>query len=117
MRLRAALAAIALAAAGCSHRLEPPSSTRWGLPVYPRASAQGVSSSTASFALYSTSDRFDDVYAWYESELPPGTPHAYSSARSEATFALFDARSQRTVHLETHGATTTIMLTDLQTSR
>ena len=90
---------------------------RWGLPVYPRASAAGASTAKASFALYSTKDRFDDVYAWYEAELPPGTPHAYSSARGQATFALFDARSQRTVHLETRGSTTTIMLTDLQRSR
>jgi hypothetical protein len=112
MRRAVALAA-ALAVAGCAHHLRPPSSSRWGLPVYPGASFDGASTSKASVAIYSTSDRLDDVDAWYAAELPPGTMHAKSESKREATFALFDARSQRTVHLLSDGRTTMIQLTDL----
>lgn len=85
---------------------------RWGLPVYPRASFEGVSRSNASMAIYRTADKLDDVDAWYAAELPRGTMHAVSAACC-ATFAIFDAHERRTVHLESDGRTTTILLTDV----
>ncbi len=113
MRRAVALAAALAIAAGCAHHLRPPSSSRGGLPVDPGASFDGASTAKASVAIYSTSDRIDDVDAWYAAELPPGTMHAKSESKREATFALFDARSQRTVHLRSDGRTTMIQLTDL----
>jgi len=83
------------------------------MPVYPRATALGASSANASIALYQTRDRFDDVYAWYEKELPAGTPRAYSAAKGQATFALFDANTQRTVHIAAQSSGTMIALTRL----
>jgi hypothetical protein len=104
--------AAALSIAGCGHQLKAPSSMRWGLPVYPGSVIVGSTNAKASFAVYSTPDSLDTVYAWYIAELPPQTPHAYSSAKHQATFALFDARARRTVHLEDRGAATAILFTD-----
>jgi hypothetical protein len=114
MRRWAAAAAIAALVAGaCAAHPKTPPSTRWGLPVYPGAVIVGSSSAKASFAIYQTKDPLDTVYAWYVAELPPQTPHAYSGAKRQATFALFDARSRRTVHLEARGSATSILFTDL----
>jgi hypothetical protein len=102
-----------LAATGCAHRLRAPSGWQWGIPVYPDAELQGKSTAKASFFLYRTTDSIDDVYAWYVAELPPGTPHAYSAAKHQATLALFDPQSQRTVHIQQEGPSTAILLTKL----
>jgi len=107
----AALAVLFLAAGGCAHRPTPPAAWLWDLPVYPGATLAGKSAAAASFVLYRTGDSLDDVYAWYLAELPQGTPHAYSSAKHQATFALFDAHAQRSVHLQSAGSSTAIVLT------
>jgi hypothetical protein len=110
----ALLAALAfLTAVGCAHRLRPPSSWQWGMPVYPGAVLQGKSTAKGSFFLYRTTDSIDEVYAWYVAELPPGTPHAYSAVKRQATLALFDPRSQRTVHIQQEESSTAILLTKL----
>lgn len=116
LRTVAALAAIALALCGCAHahrRPAAPSNWQWGMPVYPGARLAGKSVSTASFVLYRTQASLGDVYDWYVAELPAGTPHAFSASKRQATFALFDARARRTVHIEAEGSSTVILLTDL----
>jgi len=114
MRATVALAAACvIAAAGCAHRLAAPAGYVWDLPVYPGAKVEGKSAAKASFVLYRTPDGIDDVYAWYVAQLPQGTPHAYSPEKHQATFALFDARSRRTVHIQSDGSATAIILTKL----
>jgi hypothetical protein len=108
----AAAAAAALCLAACAPHLLPPASMRWGLPVYPRASFEGASQAGASVAIYRTADKIEDVDAWYAAELPRGTMHAVSAGRS-STFALFGPRERRTVHLQSDGRTTTILLTEV----
>jgi hypothetical protein len=114
MRAAAALAAaFVIAIAGCAHHLAAPAGYVWDLPVYPGAKIEGKSAAKASFVLYRTPDAIDDVYAWYVAQLPQGTPHAYSPEKHQATFALFDARSRRTVHIQANGSATAIILTKL----
>ncbi len=113
-RLAAVLtAACVIAAAGCAHRLAPPAGYQWDMPVYPGAKVEGKSAAKASFVLYRTPDTIDDVYAWYVAQLPQGTAHAYSPEKHQATFALFDARARRTVHIQSDGSSTAIILTKL----
>ena len=116
MRRRAALLiGFACIIAACSHRPQPPTAWQWGLPVYPNAALQGKSAAKASFVLYRTSDSLDAVYRWYLDVLPKDTPHAYSALKQQATFALFNARARRTVHIEREGSSTVILLTNLTT--
>jgi len=113
-RTAAALAAACVTlSGGCAHRLAAPAGHQWDMPVYPGAKFEGKSDAKASFVLYRTNDTIDDVYAWYVAQLPQGTPHAYSPEKHEATFALFDARSRRTVHIQRDGSSTDIILTKL----
>ena len=107
------VALVLLAPNDCAPRLRAPSGWQWHMPVYPGATLQGKSTAKASFFLYRTADAIDDVYGWYLAQMPPGTPHAYSAAKHEATFALFDPRSRRTVHIERNGSSTMILLTNL----
>jgi hypothetical protein len=81
--------------------------------VYPGATLAGKSLSKASFVIYRTKDPLGHVYDWYVAELPSGTPAAFSASKGEATFALFDTRARRSVHLQTEGSSTVILLTDL----
>lgn len=114
MRPAAMLAvACVVAVAGCAHRFAPPAGYQWDMPVYPNAKFEGKSTAKASFVLYRTNDAIGDVDAWYAAQLPKDTPHAYSPEKHQATFALFDARSRRTVHIQTDGASTDIILTKL----
>jgi hypothetical protein len=83
------------------------------LPVYPGAVVVGKSSARASFVLYRTDDAVETVDAWYMAELPTSASHAYDLARDRSTFALFDARDRKTIHIEREGSATAIMLTDL----
>jgi hypothetical protein len=103
---------IALSAA-CAPSLHAPVGYQWGLPVYPGAVVAGKSSARASFVLYRTDDPVETVDAWYAAELPKNAAHAYDAAHDRATFALFDPRSRRTVHIEREGSSTAILLTDL----
>jgi hypothetical protein len=68
-------------------------------------------SPAASLALYRSSDSVEAVYHWYLARLPARTPHVYDAAKSQATFAFFDARSRRTIHLQAAGGGTSILLT------
>jgi len=106
-------AAWCIVAGGCAHRLAAPAGQQWDMPVYPGAKVEGKSAAKASFVLYRTTDAIDGVYDWYVAQLPAGTPHAYSPEKHEATFALFDARSRRTVHIQSDGSSTDIILTKL----
>lgn len=97
--------------------MEPPTVWRWGLPVYPHAVAAGVSTAAASIAFYHTGDGYRDVVAWYRAELPRSAQAAFAPDKGEATFALFDASSRRTVHLQQQMDGTTIVFTQLQMAR
>ena len=110
----ASAVATVVAMSGCSHHLVQPASWQWGMPVYPNASPQGKSAGNASFVLYRTRDSVDEVYGWYLAQLPKDTPHAYSAEKRQATFALFDARRRRTVHIQGEGSATAIFLTELK---
>jgi len=105
------MAAVILLASGCAHRMPAPAAWQWGLPVYPASVMQGRTDARASVALYRTSDSFEDVDAWYLASLPPGTAHARNAEGKQATFALFDERSRRTVHIQAEGTSTVILLT------
>lgn len=107
------LAALIALSAACAPSLHAPAGYQWGLPVYPGAVVTGKSYSKASFVLYRTDDPVVTVDAWYAAELPKNASHAYDAAHDRSTFALFDPRSRRTVHIEREGASTTILLTDL----
>ena len=114
MRLRAALLTASLIIAGaCAHHLAAPAGWSWGLPIYPGATLQGASTSKAAFVLYRTQDSLADVDQWYAAQLPRGTPHAFSATSQQATFALFDAHTRRTVHVQREGSSTAILLTDV----
>ena len=110
-----ATAALIVAVASCAHRIAAPAGYEWGLPVYPGAKMTGNSVAKESFAIYKTNDAIDDVDAWYQTQLPPSTPHNYDAAKRLSTFAIFDAHAQRSVHLQSDGTTTTITLTKLDT--
>ena len=104
-----------LLASGCASRADSPAGFEWGLPVYPHTSLVAKNASKASFALYHTSDSVKTVTAWYESQLPGDAQRAIDTHREQATFALFDKGSRRTVHIQREGSTTSILLTKLIT--
>ena len=84
------------------------------MPVYPGAALTArpsQQSPAASLAVYRSSDSVDAVYQWYLRRLPARTPHAYDAATSQATFAFFDARERRTIHLQADHGGTSILLT------
>jgi len=112
-RSSALVIVLACLIAGCAGGHKPPAGYEWGLPVYPGAVVDGKGAARASFALYHTRDAVEAVDRWYAAELPAGTPHANDVARQTSTFAIFDAHSRRTVHIEREGSTTAIMLTKL----
>jgi len=104
-----------LLASACTSRADAPAGFEWGLPVYPRATLAGNTASKASFALYHTADPVQTVAAWYASELPANAQRAIDEKREQATFALYDKHSRRTVHIQREGSTTSILLTKLVT--
>lgn len=84
------------------------------MPVYPGAALTArpsAQSPAASLAVYRSPDPVGTVYRWYIARLPARTPHAFDAAKSQATFAFFDARSRRTIHLQADGGGTSILLT------
>lgn len=104
-----------LLGAACASHADAPAGFEWGLPVYPHTTLVGKNASKASFALYHTTDSVETVTAWYESQLPGDAQRAVDTARDQATFALFDKHSRRTVHIQREGSTTSILLTKLIT--
>lgn len=108
------LVTVASVVAACSQRHQAPANYEWGLPVYPGAAVIGKSLAKASFVLYETGDPVSTVDAWYAAELPRSASHAYDAAHERSTFALYDARDRRTVHIEREGSETAILLTDLK---
>jgi hypothetical protein len=114
-RTAAALAATAvLLASACARQPAPPvNANALGLPVFPGSSLESKSAvGTSSFALYRSSSGVEVVYRWYLLRFPQGTPHAYSAAKRQATFALFGKPYRRTIHLQPSGDGTSIMLTE-----
>ena len=116
---RAAFAAAgtALVLFACWRTAAPPSTWKWGIPVYPHASLAGSTNAAASFVLYHTSDAVDVVDGWYARYLPARAQHVYDKARQESTFAIFDDTESRTVHIQREDAVTTILVTKVEEAR
>ncbi|MGA7202396.1 MAG: hypothetical protein WBX26_11240 [Candidatus Cybelea sp.] len=99
MRFAAAIALVLAAAVGCSHGPSNASDSKAPFtqsapstaPVYPGAGA-------LSGSAYSTSDSFETVYTFYDTNLPPGSERSHITAPQErAVFLVGSGNDQLSV--------------------
>jgi hypothetical protein len=83
-----------------------------GLPVYPHSNPVG--STSASLAIYRSSDSYRAVADWYAAHMPAGTQSSRNDALSQATYAVFLPTDTRTAHVEISNGTVRITLTDVK---
>jgi hypothetical protein len=95
--------------------------TAGDVPTYPGATVQaaGTSSSaggvgTTTGKVMSTTDSFDDVYKWYQKNLPAGSEKAHVTSPMEtAAFQVGDGKNQTNITISTVSGKTIISIAKL----